>query len=99
MPLLRVPDNSPLLESLEGVLVSAPSGDFLVLLGDFNAHISGDSNTWSGVIAKDGLPDLKPCGVLLLDFFARCRLSVTPCSGIRASICAVVNRKPYATVR
>ncbi|TWW81632.1 hypothetical protein D4764_01G0014470 [Takifugu flavidus] len=67
----------PFLESLEGVLGSAPSWGSLVLLGDFNAHVSNDSVTWRGVIGKNGPPDLNPNGVLLLDFCAHLRLSVT----------------------
>lgn len=51
--------------------------DAVVLLGDFNAHVSNNSETRRRVIGRNSLPDVNQSNVLLLDFCANHKLSIT----------------------
>ena len=57
-------ENPVFLEALGGVLEIAQTGNWVVLRGDFNAHMGSNSVAWRGVIGRNGLPDLNPSGVL-----------------------------------
>ena len=58
-------DYPPFLDSLEKVLVSAPTGHSIILLGDFNAHVGNESATWRGVMGgTDCRPEPESCAVI-----------------------------------
>ena len=68
---------SAFLETLNGVMNGAPVRDSVVLLGDFNAYVSNDGDTWRRMVGRNGLPDLNQSGCLLLDICAIHGLSIT----------------------
>lgn len=51
------------MESLGQVLKGAPTEGFIVLLGDFKAHVGNESVTWKGP-RSNSLPELNPSGGL-----------------------------------
>ncbi len=54
------------LQTIENVLVT----DSILLIGDFNAHVGNDSQTWNDVIGPNDNKDINSQGRQLLDFFA-----------------------------
>jgi hypothetical protein len=53
-----------------------PGTDSLVVIGDFNAHAENGSETWKGVIDRNGDSDLSTQARLLLDFCSSRGLSI-----------------------
>lgn len=66
----------PRLLKVHRLLVAAPTGNAVVLLVDFNSHTGTNSETWRGVIGRNGLPDMGPTGVLWLGFYTSHSLSI-----------------------
>lgn len=58
------------MESPGGLLDGALTWGSIVGLRDFNAHVGNNSETWKGLVGRNGLPDLNPNGILVSDFYA-----------------------------
>lgn len=71
-----VAEYTAFLDDLEQGFARVQASESLMLLGDFNAHVGSDTDTWHGVIGKHGAPDLNPSGELLLDFCANHALAI-----------------------
>ena len=50
---------------LDSVICAAPRTDKLILLGDFNARVGTDHQTWEGVIRSEGVGKCNINGLLL----------------------------------
>ncbi|CAF1534892.1 unnamed protein product [Adineta ricciae] len=69
-------DYSTFLDVVFTTIENVPMTDSIFLIGDFNAHVGSDSQTWDGVIGPNGDQDINNQGKQLLDFCSNSGLSI-----------------------
>ncbi|XP_068713182.1 craniofacial development protein 2-like [Montipora foliosa] len=64
-------------EQFDQVIRSTPPSDKLIILGDFNARVGKDDNSWEGVLGRHGVGKVNDNGLLLLKKYAEHSLCIT----------------------
>lgn len=70
-------DKDKFYSDLRSLLQDIPADDKIVILGDFNARVGRDSETWKGVLVRHGVGSCNDNGRLLLELCAEQQLSIT----------------------
>ena len=64
-------------EELNSLVIAVPKTDKLIILGDFNARVGVDHQSWENVLGKNGIGRCNSNGLLLLQLCAEHELLVT----------------------
>lgn len=64
-------------ETLDAALRKVPQHDKILLLGDFNARVGGNSDIWDGIIGRHGIGNVNANGLRLLSLYAEHSLTIT----------------------
>ena len=64
-------------EDLRATISAVPRADKLIALGDFNARVGSDHESWEGVLGKNGVGSCNSNGLLLLETCATHQLLIT----------------------
>lgn len=70
-------DKEQFYSALDDAVLQIPAADKVVVLGDFNARVGTDSETWKDVIGKDGVGKVNANGLMLLTKCAELGLVIT----------------------
>ena len=62
--------------NLDSLVKSTPSSDKLIVLGNFNARVGSDYESWKGVLGPHGLDKMSSNGLLLLTKSAENNLTI-----------------------
>ena len=64
-------------EQLNSLVTAVPKTEKLIILGDFNARVCVDNQSWENVLGKNGIGRCNSNGLLLLQLCAEHKLLVT----------------------